>query len=65
MSPPRILRTEKRRGAAVAISRTGKTNGRISPPLFFLACVLLLAVESNGEECYCDRQGHPARRHAH
>lgn len=73
--PPRTLRKGKQEeGAAVAIiiiSQTTKPrrNGRNAPPLLYvLACVLLLAVESNGdEECYCDRQGHPARRpgHAH
>lgn len=51
------------RNAAVAAERhlkMEKNNGNNTrPKLVFLCGLLLLAVGSNGEECYCDRQGLP------
>jgi|AntAceMinimDraft_11_1070367.scaffolds.fasta_scaffold144328_1 hypothetical protein len=41
----------------MAVSRKGNGEKRKPPTVFFLLCVLLLAVQSNGEECFCDRQG--------
>ena len=64
MSTPRTLGKEKPRGCGVVVksgtSGLGASSvGRSSTTVFYLVCGVLLlpAVASDGEECYCDRQG--------
>ena len=66
MAPPRTLWKEKPRGrvAAAVVVQNEVAARRNSTAVVFLVCgvLSLLAVESNGEECYCDRQGPPRAR---
>ena len=58
MSPPRTLRKERPRGADVVV-KSVLTVGPSSTAVLYLVCGVLLlpAVVSDGEDCYCDRQG--------
>ena len=66
MAPPRTLWKEKplSRVAAAVVVQNDAAAGRNSTAVVFLVCgvLSLLIVESNGEECYCDRQGPPRAR---
>ena len=58
MSPPRTLRKKRPRGAAVLV-KSVPTVGPSSTAVIYLVCGVLLlpAAVSDGEDCYCDRQG--------